>query len=53
MRSVEIVSLFYGIVVVGCCPFLIGLAAVVAPSPSLAERFLRSFVGSASACYIE
>jgi hypothetical protein len=50
MRYVEIVS---GIVVVGFCVFLIGLAAVIAINPSLAERFLRSFASSARAHYTE
>jgi uncharacterized protein YjeT (DUF2065 family) len=53
MRSVEIVSLLSGIVVVGFCLFLIGLAAVIATTPSLAERFLRSFASSAPAHYTE
>jgi len=53
MRSVEIVSVFSGIVVVGFCLFLIGLAVVIATKPSLAERFLRSFASSARAHYTE
>jgi hypothetical protein len=53
MRSVEIVSLLSGIVVVGFCLFLIGLAVVIATTPSLAERFLRSFASSAPAHYTE
>lgn len=53
MRSVEIVSLLSGIVVVGFCLFLIGLAVVIATTPSLAERFLRSFASSARAHYTE
>jgi hypothetical protein len=53
MRSVEIVRLLSGIVVFGFCPFLIGLAVVIATKPSLAERFLRSFASSAPAHYTE
>ena len=53
MRSVEIVSLLSGIVVFGFCLFLIGLAVVIATTPSLAERFLRSFASSAPAHYTE
>jgi hypothetical protein len=53
MRSVEIVSALSGIVVVGFCLFLIGLAVVIATKPSLAERFLRSFASSARAHYTE
>jgi hypothetical protein len=51
MRSV--VSLLSGIVVVGFCLFLIGLAVVIATRPSLAGRFLRSFASSAPAHYTE
>ena len=46
MQFVEIVSLLSGVVVVGFCLFLIGLAVVIATTPSLAERFLRSFASS-------
>jgi hypothetical protein len=53
MSSVEIVRLLSGIVVVGFCLFLIGLAVVIATTPSLAERFLRSFASSAQAHYTE
>jgi hypothetical protein len=53
MRSVEIVTLLSGIVVVGFCLFLIGLAVVIATTPSFAERFLRSFASSAPAHYTE
>ena len=53
MQTVEIVSLLSGVVVVGFCLFLIGLAAVIATTPSLAERFLRSFASSALAHYTE
>jgi hypothetical protein len=53
MRSVEIISFLSGIVVVSSCVFLIGLAAVVATKPSLAERFLTSFASSARAHYTE
>jgi len=53
MRAVEIVSLLSGIVVVGFSLFLIGLAGVIATRPPLAERFLRSFAGSARAHYTE
>lgn len=53
MRSTEIVSVLSGIVVVGFCLFLIGLAVVIAANPSLAERFLRSFASSARAHYTE
>jgi hypothetical protein len=53
MRSVEIVSLLSGIVVVGFCLFLIGLAVVIVTTPSVAERFLRSFASSAPAHYTE
>jgi hypothetical protein len=37
MRSVEIVSLLSGTVVVGFCLFLIGLAVVIVTASSLAE----------------
>jgi hypothetical protein len=53
MRSIDIVSLLSGIVVVGFCLFLIGLALVIAATPPLAERFLRSFASSAPAHYTE
>ena len=53
MRSVEIVTLLSGIVVVGFCLFLIGLAVVIATKPSLAERFLGSFASSARAHHME
>jgi hypothetical protein len=50
---VGIVIVLSGIVVVGFCLFLIGLAVVIAAKPSLAERFLRSFASSARAHYTE
>jgi hypothetical protein len=53
MGSTEIVRLLSGIVVVGFCVFLIGLAVVIATRPLLAERFLRSFASSARAHYTE
>jgi hypothetical protein len=53
MRFAEIVSLLSGLVVVGFSMFLIGLAAVIASKPPLAERFLRSFASSARAHYTE
>lgn len=53
MRSVEIVNWLSGIVVVGFCLFLIGLAVVIATRPPLAERFLKSFATSARAHYTE
>ena len=53
MRAAEISSLLSGIVVVGFCLFLIGLAAVIAVRPSLAEHFLSSFASSAPAHYTE
>jgi hypothetical protein len=53
VRSVEIVTLISGVVIVGFCLFLIGLAVVIATSPSLAERFLSSFASSAPAHYTE
>ena len=53
MRSLDIVNLVSGIVVVGFCVFLIGLAVVIATRPSLAERLLMSFASSASAHYTE
>ena len=40
-------------VVVGFCLFLIGLAGVIAATPSAAERFLKSFASSAMAHYTE
>lgn len=53
MRSAAIVTWLSGIVVVGFCLFLIGLAVVIAARPALAERFLRSFASSARAHYTE
>ena len=53
MQPVEIVSVLSGVVVVGFCLFLIGLAGVIATTPSLAERFLMSFASSARAHYTE
>jgi hypothetical protein len=53
MQPVEIVSVLSGVVVVGFCLFLIGLAGVIATTPSLAERFLMSFGSSARAHYTE
>ena len=53
MRSLDIVTLLSGIVVVGFCLFLTGLAVVIAAKPSLAQRFLRSFASSARAHYTE
>ena|SRR5688572_3849019 len=53
MQTVEILSLLSGVVVISFCLFLIGLAAVIATTPSLAERFLRSFASSALAHYTE
>jgi hypothetical protein len=53
MRFVEIVTVLSGIVVVGFCLFLIGLAVVIAIRPSHAERFLRAFASSARAHYVE
>jgi hypothetical protein len=53
MVAVEIVNLLSGLVVVGFCIFLIGLAIVIAINPRLAERFLRSFASSARAHYLE
>src|SRR5687767_7051421 len=53
MQFVEIVNLLSGVVVVGFCLFLIGLAAVIATTPSAAERFLRSFASSVLAHYTE
>jgi uncharacterized protein YjeT (DUF2065 family) len=53
MRIVEIVNLLSAIIVVGFCFFLIGLAVVIAASPSHAERFLRTFASSARAHYTE
>jgi hypothetical protein len=46
-------NLLSGIVVVGFCLFLIGLALVIVTRPPLAERFLRSFASSASTHYTE
>ena len=42
-----------GILVVAFGLFLIGLAVLIAIKPQLAERFLRSFAGSARAHYTE
>ena len=53
MRFAALVTWLSGIVVVGFCLFLIGLAVVIADRPSLAERFLRSFASSARAHYTE
>jgi len=53
MRSVGIVSLLSGIVVLAFSLFLIGLAGIIAARPSLAERFLASFASSARAHYTE
>jgi hypothetical protein len=53
MRFVGVVSTLSGLVVVGFCLFLIGLAVVITAKPSLAERFLRSFASSARAHYTE
>lgn len=53
MRSVEFMSLVSGLVVVSFSFFLIGLAAVIATRPALAERFLRSFASSARTHYTE
>jgi hypothetical protein len=49
----EIVRLLSGVVVLGLCLFLIGLAVVIATKPALAERFLRSFASSARTHYTE
>ena len=53
MQFVEIVNLLSGVVVVGFCLFLIGLAALIATTRLVAERFLRSFASSARAHYTE
>lgn len=53
MRSLDLLSLVAGIVVLGFCLFLVGLAVVIAARPLLAERFLRSFASSAPAHYAE
>lgn len=53
MEFAEIVSLLSGLVVVGFCIFLFGLAVLIAINPPLAERFLRSFASSARAHYTE
>src|SRR5262245_16541069 len=53
MKFAEIVSLLSGIVVVGFCIYLFGLAVLIAINPPLAERFLRSFASSARAHYTE
>jgi hypothetical protein len=47
------VNLLSGVVVVGFCLFLIGLAVAIAATPSAAERFLKSFASSARAHYTE
>ncbi len=49
----ELVSLVAGVVVLGFCLFLVGLAVVITARPLLAERFLRSFANSAPADYAE
>ena len=49
----RVLSVLSGIVVVGFCLFLIGLAVVIVARPRLAERFLRSFASSARAHYKE
>ncbi|MDO8836095.1 MAG: hypothetical protein Q7V01_10890 [Vicinamibacterales bacterium] len=48
-----IVTRLSGVVVVGFCVFLIGLAVVIVAKPSAAERFLMSFASSAPAHYTE
>jgi hypothetical protein len=53
MRFVEITSLLSGVVVVGFCLFLVGLAVVIVTTPPLAEQFLRSFATSARTHYTE
>jgi hypothetical protein len=53
MTTVKIMHLLSGLVVVGFCIFLIGLAVVIAIKPPLAERFLRCFASSAQTHYIE
>jgi hypothetical protein len=52
MRTL-IMELLSGILVVAFGAFLIGLAALIAIKPQLAERFLRSFANSARAHYTE
>jgi len=49
----QLVSALSGIVLVGFCACLFGLAAVVGLRPSLAEQFLRSFASSGRAHYTE
>lgn len=53
MRFAALVTWLSGIVVVGFCLFLIGLAVLIAARPALAERFLRAFASSARAHYTE
>ncbi|CAN5532786.1 hypothetical protein BH10PLA2_BH10PLA2_14070 [soil metagenome] len=53
MQFVEIVRLLSGVVVVGFCMFLLGLAVAIVTAPARAERFLRSFASSAPAHYTE
>lgn len=53
MRTVDIINVVSGIVVVGFSLFLIGMAVLIVFNPSVAERFLRSFASSASAHYTE
>jgi hypothetical protein len=52
MRTL-IMELLSGILVVAFGAFLIGLAALIAIKPQLAERFLRSFASSARAHHTE
>jgi hypothetical protein len=53
MQSVHTLSAISGIVVVGFCVFLFGMALLIVFRPLAAERFLRSFASSASAHYTE
>lgn len=53
MRSLDLLSLVAGVVVLGFCLFLVSLAVVIAARPLRAERFLRSFASSAPAHYTE
>jgi hypothetical protein len=53
MTLVQVVYWLSGIVVVCFSVFLIGLAIVIAGSPTLAERFLGSFASSALTHYTE
>ena len=46
-------EVFSGMFVVAFGVFLVGLAALIAIKPQLAERFLRSFASSARAHYAE